>query len=169
MRAWRTLQANSRDSEEQKVQLNPSCPLTVSFLKGGNKTPWPNLWHRSLGKKFMTSRYIICVSALDVWVVNDHTHIYHSSSLSVLPCYNHIATIATIILSITNILSTLVKPNIGEIFSTKCQHQKIRETIVSVKKVRILMRKKCPRFFAFEMDRQGLKSEAKKCIHTPLQ
>ena len=51
MRAWRTLQANSRDSEEQKVQLNLSCPLTVSFLLGGNKPPWSNLWHRSLGNK----------------------------------------------------------------------------------------------------------------------
>ena len=56
--------------------------------------------------------------------------------------------LAAIILSITNILFTLVKPNI---VSSKKTSQK-----QSAKKVRIFMRKKCYSFFAFEMDGQGL-------------
>ena len=75
------------DSEEQKVQLNLPCPLTVSFLKSGNKTPRPNLWHRSLGNNVHDKLACVCLLSC-VWV----------SALCVAPlltfatfllCHNH--------------------------------------------------------------------------------
>lgn len=99
MRAWRTLQANSRDSEEQKVQLNLSCPLTVSFLLGGNKTPWSNLWHRSLGNKVHDKPvHYMCVCSGCGWsmTILTFTTVLHcrfclaTIILYCYNCYNHI-------------------------------------------------------------------------------